>query len=287
MKNTFKLFGVMLLASATLFAACDPTEEEGTNNGGTNNDGKTQYTITVQANNADWGTVTGGGLADSGSAITLTATAAADYDFVNWTMPDGTTSQNNPLVVVVTGNATYTANFAEQSGVKATFGTNTWNAGYINALYSASEATFKIVATQTSDPTSYPWIEVGYTWEGNLATGVYNGQPTVNISEGTASRGNPYLWYYTVDDNMQLGGKACGDYWNKDVTLNITAFDATSLTISLIANSTMGHLPECLEGVDFANTTEESCTMKVSGVRLTASAKSLVRQNGPAKLSVR
>ena len=275
MKNVFRFFGMMLLASATLFVACDPTT-----------DGPTQYTITAQANNAEWGTVSGGGTVDSGAAVTLTATPAANYDFVNWTMPDGTTSQNNPLVVVATGNATYVANFTEQTGVKATFGSTTWDAAYINAQYSNSQSTFLILAAETSAQ-AYPWIQVGYTWEDNLATGVYTGEPTVNVSEGTAQRGNPYLWYYTVDDNMQLGGSACGDYWNKSVTLNISALDATTMTISLVANATMGHLPECLEGVAFPNTTEQACTMKVSNVRLTAAKKSLVPEVRVEKISVR
>lgn len=281
MKNTFKFFGAMLLASLTVFTACNPGEDVNPING------KTRYTLTVNVNDPTMGTAVANpaGAVDSGSAVTLTATANAEYEFVNWTMPDGTTSQNNPLVVVATANATYTANFVEQTGVKVTFGNTSWDAAYTNAQY--SQGAFMILSTQTTNTQAYPWVEVGFGWDGTPSTGVYTGQPTVDIAEGTAQKGNPYLWYYTESDNMQLGGKACGDYWNKTLTLNVTAFDATALTISLLANATMGYLPECLEGTEFANASEQTCTMKVSNVRLTPAKKNLMADNGAAKFARR
>jgi hypothetical protein len=66
-----------------------------------------QYTLTVASNNGDWGTAVGGGTYDEGSVVTLTATPAAGYRFVQW--QDGNT--DNPRTVTVSGNATYTAIF--------------------------------------------------------------------------------------------------------------------------------------------------------------------------------
>lgn len=70
-----------------------------------------QYTITVTANPAEGGTVTGGGTYDYSATATLTATANTGYEFVNWN--DGNT--NASRIVTVTENATYTANFQLQS----------------------------------------------------------------------------------------------------------------------------------------------------------------------------
>ena len=55
------------------------------------------------------GTVTGGGLYDSGTQITVTATAAQGYKFIQWS--DGV--ETNPRNVTVVTNITYTAIFAK------------------------------------------------------------------------------------------------------------------------------------------------------------------------------
>ena len=65
------------------------------------------YTITVNANNDEWGTVSGGGIFPADTTITITATAYGGFTFVKW--QDGET--NNPRQITVTENATYTATF--------------------------------------------------------------------------------------------------------------------------------------------------------------------------------
>ncbi len=66
------------------------------------------YTITVSSSNSSMGTATGGGTYSGGSTAELTATANSGYRFTGWN--DGNTE--NPRTVTVTGNATYTAQFA-------------------------------------------------------------------------------------------------------------------------------------------------------------------------------
>ena len=78
----------------------------------TTNDAPTTYTLTVVSNNTAWGTVTGGGTYPAGAQVTLTATANSGYHFDRWN--DGDTDATR--VVTVTGDATYTANFAEDGG---------------------------------------------------------------------------------------------------------------------------------------------------------------------------
>ena len=67
------------------------------------------YTITASSANMAYGTVTGGGDYDYGTAVTLTANPVAHYHFVSW--DDGNTQ--NPRIVTVLGDATYTATFTK------------------------------------------------------------------------------------------------------------------------------------------------------------------------------
>ena len=67
-----------------------------------------RYTITVMSVNDSMGTVSGGGIYEEGSQVTITATAAEGYHFVSWN--DGDT--NNPRTITVTEDTTYIANFA-------------------------------------------------------------------------------------------------------------------------------------------------------------------------------
>ncbi|MBR4582291.1 MAG: leucine-rich repeat protein [Bacteroidales bacterium] len=67
-----------------------------------------QHTITVLANNEEYGTVTGGGTYDYGTEIQISAIASEHCHFVQWS--DGIT--DNPRTVVVEGDTTYTASFA-------------------------------------------------------------------------------------------------------------------------------------------------------------------------------
>ena len=79
-------------------------------------DGPQTYTLNVVSNNDAWGTVTGGGTYAEGATATLTATANDGYYFDRWN--DGDT--NATRTVTVTGDATYTANFAE-NGTQNTY----------------------------------------------------------------------------------------------------------------------------------------------------------------------
>ena len=66
-----------------------------------------QYTLTVATNNAEWGTVTGGGLYDYNTAHTITATPKSGFKFVKWN-DDNTNASRE---VTVTADVTFTATF--------------------------------------------------------------------------------------------------------------------------------------------------------------------------------
>jgi hypothetical protein len=69
------------------------------------------YTLNVNSSNSEQGTVTGGGIYDYYTTVTLSATANYGYHFVQWS--DGNT--NNPRSITITNDASYTAQFAPNS----------------------------------------------------------------------------------------------------------------------------------------------------------------------------
>ena len=72
----------------------------------------TTSTVTVTTN-ATNGTVTGGGVVEEGTSVTLTATADAGYQFKNWTVAGAEVSTANPYTFTVDADITVTANFEE------------------------------------------------------------------------------------------------------------------------------------------------------------------------------
>ena len=75
------------------------------------------HTITVSANPAEAGTVTGAGEYEEGATATLTATANEGYEFTCWTSGEDTVSTANPYTFAVTANVALVANFKEAEPV--------------------------------------------------------------------------------------------------------------------------------------------------------------------------
>ncbi len=275
MKNTVKFFSMMLAAGAMMLASCEPEP-------GPEGPVTPKYTITVTANDAAYGTVTGGGEYDSAATATLTATPNEGYKFVNWN--DG--NENNPRIITVTGNATYTANFTEVAGVNVTFGENSWAAGYVNALYYPNG--ILIAAAQTAATDALPIVQLVNI--GAPAVGTYTG--THNVTADGVSRDNVYLYYYdNNDEGIQLtyqdgSVERVGNWWSKDLTLNITALDVDAMTISCVVNTTMVHAWELVEGTaDWATATTRSLTMNVVNQTMTNGTKSFLNAHRTAKIA--
>lgn len=77
-------------------------------------EGEEVYTVTVESADPTMGTVSGGGQALSGGTVIISAIPNDGYRFVSW--QDGNTE--NPRVVTVTGNVTYTAYFESTQGIR-------------------------------------------------------------------------------------------------------------------------------------------------------------------------
>ena len=111
----------------------------------------TGYLVTLQANNDQWGEVTGDGLYTNDTTITITATPYEGYTFLRWS--DGNT--DNPRTIQVTSDTTLTAEFAIEGGCLVTF--MDWDGTVLSSVSVApGEA-----ATAPADP-----IREGYTFIG-------------------------------------------------------------------------------------------------------------------------
>ncbi len=100
MNKMFKFGLTACLAAAFVFAGCKKDDD---------ND---KYTVTLSANNAEWGAVAGGGEYAVGTEISIMATANSGYHFEKWSDDD----TNNPRTLTVTKNIALIAVFAEGNG---------------------------------------------------------------------------------------------------------------------------------------------------------------------------
>jgi hypothetical protein len=75
------------------------------------------YAVTVAELPASSGTVSGGGVYGEGFNATVTATAATNYKFLNWTDGGTEVSTNAIYTFPVTGNTSLTANFYSNVGI--------------------------------------------------------------------------------------------------------------------------------------------------------------------------
>lgn len=90
------------------------------------------YIVTLSSNPAAGGTTNGGGTYNSGSSVTITATANSGYAFTNWKENGTAVSTNASYQFTISGNRTLVANFAAVSSGPA--GVNLGSAGNFAVL---------------------------------------------------------------------------------------------------------------------------------------------------------
>jgi len=138
--------------------------------------GTTTWTIATTVNPANSGSVTGGGVYDDGSAVTLTATPNPGYHFINWTENGAEVSANATYSFTASASRNLVANFAINTyQIAATanptaggsvsgagtydFGatvtlTATANAGFVFASWTEGETTVSTNSTYTFTATA-------------------------------------------------------------------------------------------------------------------------------------
>lgn len=216
MKKVLSVLCMALLAGGMIFTSCTKN-----------------FTITVNSNNDAWGTVTGTGTYADGATATLTATPNAGYEFEKW--QDGNTE--NPRTITVSADETYTAYFkAVTPGVKVAFNTDNYEAGAYRGAYNANYHAWQVVAAKTDG--DYPYTDVAmYT---GTSTGSHTDQAADN---GQFAQESDFGWveyylegyvYFQDDPDTHYG-----DWWAKNATVKVTAFDATSLKMTANVNAAM------------------------------------------------
>ena len=110
----------------------------------------TGYWITLQANNAQWGEVTGAGL--YAQEATITATPNEGYTFLRWS--DGNT--DNPRTIQVTSDTTLTAEFDVDTRRLVTF------VDWDGTILSSVRVTPGEAATAPADPTREGYTFIGW-----------------------------------------------------------------------------------------------------------------------------
>ncbi len=206
MKTTRFLFVAILFAALSLvFVSCDienennpddPQDEQTEHGGG---DKIPTFTLTVLSSDTEKGEVTGNGVYNEGTEVTITAAPKLHFMFVEWS--DGNTE--NPRTVIVNENMTYTANFELfVSGTENGF-------GYIDLdLPSGLKwATCNVGATKPEEYGNYyAWGEVEPKTEYNWSTykfmdsniNDWNGINKYTFADGQMSG----VWY---DGNKFIG----------------------------------------------------------------------------------
>ena len=168
----------------------------------------TSYTITATANPTNGGTITGAGTYTSGSSATLTATANAGYNFVNWTRNGQQVSTNATYTFTVTGNASFVANFEEViNGPSITLDGYTPNTALIGEDTDLS-LTFKNVGTAAASDSTFVTLTTS--------------NPNVTIINPTGSFGALAVNATTTVSGFQIT-LGSGVTLGSDVTLHYTA----------------------------------------------------------------
>ena len=176
------------------------------------------YEITVTANPADGGTVTGGGTYNHGASVTLSAIANEGYTFVNWTK-DGNVVSNSPnYTITVTEDAAYVANF-EIASYEITVTANPSNGGTVTGagVYNYG-STATLTATANSGFVFVNWTKNGTVVSSNAS---YSFTVTENATYVANFTVNMYL--ITVSADPIEGGTAVGGgayYYGNNCTVS-------------------------------------------------------------------
>ncbi len=128
------------------------------------------YSITVSADPASAGTVSGSGTYNHGATATLTATPANGYDFVNWTKNGSVVSTNATYSFTVTAAGAYVAHFTESTEsqtVTLPIGWSWWSANVEITLQDLENALSTSGTSIVSQNGSESYL-AGYGWDGNI-----------------------------------------------------------------------------------------------------------------------
>lgn len=186
----------------------------------------TTHTVTVSASPAAGGTVTGGGTYEEGDKVTLTATPAEGYKFVNWTENGSVVSTNAAYTFTVTGNRTLVANF-EEKPLEISLSIGTAYANTITDMYRGDNGTMYCTITFSKpDPVGrmhmyVDGVKKNASWDVRNITGT-----TVKKTRSTGT--NLKIGKNTVKFEFVPSGST-ESYFTNEIVVTMHKIDSTRL----------------------------------------------------------
>ena len=212
------------------------------------------FTVTVASNNADYGTVSGGGQFNYDESCTVTATPAEGYMFTSWTNNNTVVSTDAEYSFNVTNNMDLVANFAE--GVMIGSGTNTsdylpsynyYKYALSEQIYTSAElggaglitsiAFYNGGATKTRNYDFYMKATTKNTFSGNTdwiavtaAEKVFSGSVTMTANEWTTITFNTPFVYDGTSNVVLVADDNTGSYTSSP-HMSCRVFDANNQAV--------------------------------------------------------
>ena len=185
------------------------------------------YTITVSANPANGGNVTGGGAYNQGQSCTVSATANNGFTFTNWTENGNVVSTQANYTFTVTGNRTLVANFqAQTQSYTITVSANPANGGTVSGggTYQQGQSC-TVSATPASGYTFLRWTENGTQVSTNAN---YTFTVTSNRNLVAQFQSQPQNFNISVSANPTDGGTVSGGgTYQQGQSCTVSAIPAT------------------------------------------------------------
>ena len=182
------------------------------------------YTITVSANPANGGSVTGGGTYQQGQSCTVQATPASGYTFLRWTENGSQVSTNASYTFTVTGNRTLVAQFqAQPQNYTISVSANPANGGTVSGggTYQQGQ-TCTVSATPANGYTFVKWTE-----NGNQVSTNANFTFTVTGNRTLVAQFQAQSYYIATTANPTNGGTTSGNgLYQYGETCTVTATPA-------------------------------------------------------------
>ena len=200
-----------------------------------------QYTITANANNNAWGSVSGGGVYDAGATCTLTAIPVSSYLFECWKKNNIVVSTNPSYSFIVTENATYTAYFSETPVTYYTITTNVSPVGSGTVTGGGTYAEGTTVTLTANANTGYSFIR----WQD---------ENTQNPRSITVTNSATYTAYFEQEEPLQppAGDTVYIVYNGNSVTVtnpfSNTGVSVTNSGADVTVSSTMANVPYVVSG---------------------------------------
>jgi putative cell wall-binding protein len=194
----------------------------------------TTYTIAVSANNASYGTVSGGGTYQANASVTATATAGTGYHFANWTESGSSVSTDVSYTFTATANRTLVAVFEQDaspipaitiptSSDKGSVDVSATITGTTAAISVTDSQIEKIVSNQDTTGT----VKVDLTSQKTVDTAVI---PAKLVDAASSATGSPGLEITMTDGSLTLDKTALSSIGKKDITVRVNTVKPSSLT---------------------------------------------------------